>query len=141
MSSLGKIVAAHPLQDELPYNKIKYVRRDQNGTPVYKVGNGKVLRGAEEALREAGRRFGWKCMYCPKVVPAGSPATDSTVDHLRPRKDGGEGHLHNIVLACRACNWAKGCSDLASFRPELGHRYMRALEAHLSRCVKQLPKI
>ena len=43
----------------------------------------------------------YACYYC------GDPA--DTIDHVKPRHLGGTDHLHNLVAACRDCNygWAQ----------------------------------
>lgn len=36
---------------------------------------------------------------------------EATMDHIRPRHEGGRGTLENLQLACAACNNAKGSGD------------------------------
>lgn len=136
MIPLQRLVAAHPLVELSPYARIKFSRLHPNGTPLYKVGKGKTEFGAERALREAHRRFGGRCFHCDKAIQPGD--AEFTLDHLRPKRDGGEGYLHNLVIACGNCNRAKGSTDLVSFRPEAGGKYLKALDEHLARCLKQL---
>ncbi|WP_165843882.1 HNH endonuclease [Phenylobacterium kunshanense] len=64
-----------------------------------------------------------------------------TRDHLRPKKDGGKDYLHNLVFACGDCNRAKGGSDLITFRAEVGVEYLKALDAHIVRCLTTLGSI
>ena len=52
MTALRKLVAAHPL-DKKPYNAIKFVRVDGNGTPLYRVARNEKEVEAAEALRLA----------------------------------------------------------------------------------------
>jgi 5-methylcytosine-specific restriction endonuclease McrA len=50
-------------------------------------------------------RDGFKCKYCGR-----SPATDQVilqVDHVVPRKLGGDENENNLVTACRDCNYGK----------------------------------
>ena len=135
MSELSKIVAAHPLSDEYPYNRIKFVRINQHGRPIYKVGKGKVEFGAERALRVTFQRFGGKCFHCRREIKK----AEFTLDHLRPKHDGGEEHIHNLVFACRTCNWSKGAKHLAHFEANIATHYLTALDKHLARCIKGLP--
>lgn len=136
MVPLQRLIAAHPLGESEPYGRIKFSRLLPNNTPLYKVGKGKREFGAERALREAHRRFGGRCFHCNKAIEPGNP--DFTLDHLRPKHDGGEGFLHNLVFACRPCNWSKGGNDLATFRSQIATEYLKALDEHLARCLKML---
>lgn len=45
-------------------------------------------------------RDGHTCQYC------GQPAT--TVDHVVPRRLGGDDSLDNLLAACKRCNYSKG---------------------------------
>lgn len=137
MHSLHRIVAAHPLQKK-PYNAIKYACVDHNGTPLYTVGKDVKKLGAAAALRSALEQFGGHCFHCKKWMQPQPMSHDCTRDHLRPRKDGGQNYLHNLVFACGDCNREKGSKDLISFRPDVGMAYMKALDEHLVRCLKRL---
>ena len=137
MSALHKTLAAHPLAKK-PYNAIKFARTDGNGVPLYRVGKTGQDLGAAAALKSAFELFGGHCFHCKIWMPPQPLSHDCTRDHLRPRKDGGKDYLHNLVFACGPCNRAKGGSDLISFRAEVGAEYMKALDAHLVRCLQKL---
>ena len=137
MSSLSRIIAAHPLEGP-PYNAIKFVRVDGCGTPLYRVAKGTKEMGAAEALREAFELLGGSCFHCRKKMKAQSLSQDCTRDHVRPKCDGGQNYLHNLVLACGPCNRRKGRNDVVSFRPDVGNEYLKALDDHLVRCLKKL---
>lgn len=49
-------------------------------------------------------RDGYTCQYC------GNPFQkhNLTLDHWKPKKDGGESSWENIVTACKSCNGEKG---------------------------------
>lgn len=49
-------------------------------------------------------RDGYRCVYCGKVLP------DEllSLDHVEPRRKGGDHSDGNLVTACRPCNLAKG---------------------------------
>lgn len=56
-------------------------------------------------MREwAFRTYGGKCFWCGCKVTAES----RTLDHIVPRSAGGSNKQHNIVLACKPCNQARG---------------------------------
>lgn len=137
MKPLQKAVAAHPLASK-PYNAIKFSRVDSFGTPLYTVGRDKKERGAAEALRAALKEFGGHCFHCKAWMPPQPLSQQCTRDHLRPKRDGGGDYLHNLVFACGPCNRQKGGNDVISFRPEIGEEYLKALDAHLVRCLKKL---
>lgn len=137
MKSLHHFVAAHPLEKK-PYNAIKFARVDGNGTPLYTVGKDKKECGAAEALRTAFEKFGGHCFHCKEWMPPQRLSHDCTRDHLRPKRDGGQDYLHNLVFSCGPCNREKGGADVIGFRPEVGSEYLKALDAHLVRCLKKL---
>lgn len=59
-------------------------------------------------------RFGGRCVYCGKevTIASGTPKPHSaTCDHFIPRARGGHEGRSNKVLACYACNQAKGNMD------------------------------
>jgi 5-methylcytosine-specific restriction endonuclease McrA len=137
MKPLQKAVAAHPLAKK-PYNAIKFAGVDQNQTPLYTVAKDKKTMGAAEALRAAFEQFGGHCFHCKAWMPPQSLSQQCTRDHLRPRRDGGRDYLHNLVFACGPCNRAKGGTDVVGYRAEVGAEYLKALDAHLVRCLKKL---
>ena len=66
-------------------------------------------------------RDGGRCAYCG--VEARRPgkgvrrAPDiATLDHVVPRSRGGPLRADNLVLACQACNNARGVMDAEAFR-------------------------
>lgn len=71
------------------------------------------------ALRRlAARRDGLRCAYCG--VPTGA-----TIEHVRPRAEGGSSWSQNLVLACPWCNRHKGTKDAEIFKAEGGWRLER----------------
>ncbi|RAK69098.1 hypothetical protein DJ019_03575 [Phenylobacterium kunshanense] len=140
MSALHKALAAHPLPKK-PYNSIKFVRIDGNGVPLYRVGKSERELGAAAALKSAFEQFGGHCFHCKVWMPPQPLSQACTRDHLRPKKDGGKDYLHNLVFACGDCNRAKGGSDLITFRAEVGVEYLKALDAHIVRCLTTLGSI
>ena len=137
MTVLSRIVAAHPLNKK-PYDAISFVRVDGFGTPLYTVGSDERQLGAAAALRSALQQFGGECFYCDQPMPPQTTSHHATRDHVRPKRDGGTDYLHNLVLACGACNRSKGCNDLVRFRPEDAAEYMKALDEHIVRCITGL---
>ena len=49
------------------------------------------------------RRDDGKCAYCGKRISQ----KEATVDHIVPKKLGGQTTWENVALACRACNCKK----------------------------------
>jgi 5-methylcytosine-specific restriction endonuclease McrA len=85
-----------------------------------------VKREARARLFEAvWARDGGACSYCGVPVRRlakglhGAPDL-ATLDHVQPRSQGGRLSLDNLVLACRACNNARGTQDAERFRAERG---------------------
>jgi len=52
--------------------------------------------------QEVFRRDNYTCQYC------GKKSRDLTIDHVKPRRLGGEHRWDNLVSACPACNRRKG---------------------------------
>ena len=89
-------------------------------------------------MKRAFERFGGHCFHCRTFMEAQPLSHLCTRDHLRCRKDGGESYLHNLVFACGPCNREKGGNDLISFNAAGGIEYLKALDDHLVRCIKEL---
>lgn len=138
MTSLSRIVAAHPLARSKPYNAIKFAGVDRNGVALYTVSTDRTPIGARRALKLAVERLGANCFHCRVWMPPQPLSQDCTLDHLRPQCDGGNDDLHNLVFACGKCNHDKGSDDIVQFRPRAAMEYLRALDDHLARCLKQL---
>jgi hypothetical protein len=51
-------------------------------------------------------KHGRKCHWCgcDTQISWNNAATDSTIDHILPRSDGGTDDLSNVVSACNLCN-------------------------------------
>jgi len=141
MSSLARIVAAHPLRDFTPYNAIKFAGFHPNGTPLYTVGKGTKKLGARAALKLAMEQFGGHCFHCGEWMEKQKLSYECTRDHVLPKSRGGGHFLHNLVFACGECNRGKASLEIVEFRPESGTKYLNALSAHLARCVEHLAKL
>lgn len=66
-------------------------------------------------------RDGGHCVYCGvrtrRLQKGVSRAPDlATLDHVVPRSMGGPLTADNLVLACQACNNARGVMDAEAFR-------------------------
>ncbi len=87
------------------------------------------------AKREILRRDNFTCQYC------GHKSTFLTIDHVVPRRSGGQHVWTNVVAACPPCNRRKGGktpvkANMKLFRPPLEpsasayYRFSRHLNAH-----------
>lgn len=63
-------------------------------------------------------RAGNQCEYC-SLQQAHAPLVLYTVDHVLPKKHGGNSDESNLALACYRCNLHKG-PNLAGIDPESG---------------------
>lgn len=55
--------------------------------------------------------WGGKCIHCKAhlyVALDGRPVSRATIEHIRPRTQGGTDALENVALACARCNHQKG---------------------------------
>lgn len=65
-------------------------------------------------------RYGGKCAYCGRGLTTGRKGdTAFQVDHVHPRHLGGGNDMHNLVPACRACNYYKNTMSVKDFREQL----------------------
>lgn len=139
MAKLSKIVAAHPLQ-RAPYWNIRFVGTGADGVPLYRVTKDARDLPAAEALKLAFEMFGGHCFHCRTWFPPQRLSGVCSRDHILAVSAGGGPHLHNLVLACPPCNRRKGADDIVWFSPARGSEYLKALDAHLERCLAALSK-
>jgi 5-methylcytosine-specific restriction endonuclease McrA len=71
---------------------------------------------AEIFARDRGR-----CVYCgipvrPRAKGLHRAPDLATLDHLKPRAEGGRTVAENLALACHACNNARGTLSIEAFR-------------------------
>lgn len=92
LESLGLVVWPERSDVYLAYDGEYFPEVDYDAEP-------KKLRRRVAALIE---RDGSHCRYCRKTFPA------YHVDHVIPKSRGGPDTMDNLVLACPACNMAKG---------------------------------
>ncbi len=78
------------------------------------MNSGSVPLALQRRVRESATN---RCEYC-RVSQHGQEATFH-VDHVRPRRDGGETALANLALACVSCSLRKGARTAAP-DPETG---------------------
>jgi 5-methylcytosine-specific restriction endonuclease McrA len=73
----------------------------------------------DAALREVVRvRAGDRCEYC-RIRQQHVPYARLQVEHVRPKKHGGDDSLENLALACNRCNLSKG-PNLSGIDPAAG---------------------
>ena len=69
-------------------------------------------------IMKLAHRDGWQCAYCGvETCFTGRDGPKATVDHVVPKSKGGLDHLSNCVVACDACNSAKG--DQEGWSPQV----------------------
>lgn len=69
------------------------------------------------------KKCGETCYYCGRTVKANlqeNVPEQLTIDHMQPLSLGGKHDLENCVVACRACNDAKGIMTAGEFLEVLG---------------------
>ena len=68
-----------------------------------------------KAIKE---KFNCQCVYCGNNYEI----NELTIDHVKPKRNGGESIASNLVPACRSCNQGKGSSHwLGWMRSTYGH--------------------
>ncbi|WP_210247685.1 HNH endonuclease [Salinarimonas soli] len=83
---------------------------------------------AEALFAAIHARDGGRCVYCGVAVVRRGPGLHrtpnlATLDHVIPRSQGGPTRAENLVLACAACNNARGVEDAESFRARRGETH------------------
>lgn len=123
---------SHPIHkhwcDALPYRALVYMKDSPHGTPLYMVaGSDAPAQRAVGALREALKRHGGRCFYCPD--DAVSVTAQLEIDHVEPTSRCRNDLLHNLVVACQPCNGKKGALPVEAFRPNAGRAWLLAAQA------------
>jgi 5-methylcytosine-specific restriction endonuclease McrA len=59
-------------------------------------------------------RDSFRCVYCCTDLHGADPR-DVTLDHVKPKADGGSNEPGNLVTACRSCNCSRQDKPLARF--------------------------
>ena len=100
----------HPSQDYLPIHE----------RPLDYLFNMSALtrREARQQWRNAIKEC-WnnRCAYCGATPIVDESLTDLTIDHVRPKSNGGEDRTTNCIPACQKCNQDKSSQEwLAWFR-------------------------
>ena len=81
--------------------------------------NSDAKRLWRKAIKE---HFNCQCVYCGNNYEL----HQLTLDHVKPKTNGGEDLTSNLVPACRSCNQQKGSSNwLQWMRHTFGHRPIR----------------
>lgn len=79
---------------------------------------GVIVPGAY-TLADIGRRDGWRCHLCRRLVDgrlSGRDRMGPTIDHLVPISDGGTDTPENVALAHLSCNSARCTGGVAQLR-------------------------
>lgn len=82
---------------------------------VLRAYNGVADRPVSFSRRNVYRRDGFTCVYCGKTPRA----AELTIDHVRPRSQGGPTTWENCVTACVRCNSRKADRPAAAVGMEL----------------------
>lgn len=69
-------------------------------------------------------RDGMACVYCLADLHDADPR-DITLDHVKPKSDGGTNHESNLITACRSCNCSRQDKPLARFAGPETRRHIR----------------
>lgn len=64
------------------------------------------------------------CAYCGTDLHSAEPGMVS-LDHLKPRSQGGSNSERNLVTACSTCNSSRGDKPWTEFAPEGAHARIR----------------
>ena len=92
----------------------------------------KILKLDDQAKEDLFNRFselynnGFKCAYCnERMELKWGTELSFTIDHIIPRKLGGQDTLDNIAFTCRTCNFLKGDRQPDWFYPNIKRLKLR----------------
>lgn len=112
----------------LPYKALVHVGESPHGTPLYQVaGSEAPAQKAVGALKAALKVHGGRCFYCPE--DAACVTAHLEIDHVEPKARCRNDLLHNLVIACKDCNGAKGTLPVEAFSPNAGRAWLLAAQA------------
>ena len=66
------------------------------------------------------KQQGNKCYYCGRGFTEGG-STSLTLEHLRPKCEGGEDIISNFAAACAECNHARGRQSNQRRQNQINH--------------------
>jgi HNH endonuclease len=126
--------------EDLPYRAIVPIKLHSTAGPMlFQVaGSTQSSCGAEKALRIAMRIHGGSCHYCKLAIKAGANANDWTLDHVEPSALGGNGHLGNLMVACKPCNLKKGHQPIDTFNPHAAAEWLTGLQKQVQQRLARL---
>jgi 5-methylcytosine-specific restriction endonuclease McrA len=80
-------------------------------------------------------RDSFRCVYCCRDLHGAAPG-DVTLDHIKPKADGGTNDESNLVTACRTCNCSRQDTPIARFcgpetRADIRRLTKRSLKPYL----------
>ena len=63
----------------------------------------------------------WRCCWCGCRMERchEKRADQATVEHIVPVTRGGSDHPDNLAVACRECNWQRGCGEAVIYKQEI----------------------
>jgi 5-methylcytosine-specific restriction endonuclease McrA len=81
-------------------------------------------------------RDAFLCIYCTRDLHDADPR-DVTLDHIKPKVDGGSNHETNLITACRACNCSRQDKPVSRFAsPEARAHIKRNTRRSLTKYLK-----
>jgi len=82
-------------------------------------------------------RDGFRCLLCLKDLHDADPR-DVTLDHVKPKADGGSNKPDNLYCCCRSCNCARQATPLTRFA---GPETVRHIRRNLKRSMTSYRKL
>jgi len=82
-------------------------------------------------------RDDFRCLYCLADLRDADPG-DVTLDHVKPKADGGSNSERNLVTACRSCNCARQDTPVTRFA---GPEAIKHIRRNTRRSLKRYRKM
>ncbi|MCR4317972.1 MAG: HNH endonuclease [Planctomycetes bacterium] len=137
----GPVLGKDPCVDDPSGHDPEYVRSQRVDFRVPKVirlysYDQMPRRVVKFSRRAIFQRDGFKCAYCGKRFSQ----THLSLDHVRPRRDGGPATWDNLVTACVHCNTKKGARTPEDASMQLRFKPKRPLVSPVILADIQRPK-
>ncbi len=74
-------------------------------------------------------KYGGHCAYCGKIITY----NNMQVDHVKPKRNGGQDNIDNLNPSCRRCNHYKRSLDLEGFREHIKTLHERIAKDYIAK--------
>jgi uncharacterized protein (TIGR02646 family) len=66
------------------------------------------MNNPKQVRHELAKQQGFRCCYCKRTFTKKGSPTGATIEHLKPKMNGGTNARSNLAAACQHCNQHRG---------------------------------